>query len=95
MKTPIRIAVAALALAAMGGAAQAQSALKNAKFDPSKLTRENFYDVIVPLAKAEGTVVMYNFAGGWARTWQEGLIKPFEAKYGIKVEYSDVKSDQA
>lgn len=95
MKTPIRIAVAALALAAMAGAADAQSALKNAKFDASKITRENFYDVIVPLAKAEGTVVMYNFAGNFARTWQEGLIKPFEAKYGIKVEYSDVKSDQA
>ena len=38
---------------------------------------------------------MYNFAGNFADTWNDGLIKRFEEKYGIKVVYSDVKGDQA
>jgi ABC-type uncharacterized transport system YnjBCD substrate-binding protein len=90
-----RIATASIALVVLGTTAEAQSPLKNAKFDVTKLTRENFLDVIVPLAKAEGSVVMYNFAGNFAQTWNEGLIRGFEKKYGIKVDYSDVKGDQA
>lgn len=28
------------------------------------MNRENFYDVVAPVAKAEATVTMYEFAGG-------------------------------
>ncbi len=80
---------------AFASCVHAQSPLKNEAEALSKVTRDNFYDVVVPLAKAEGKVVMYNFAGSFGDTWNEGLIKPFEKKYGIKVEYSDVKGDQA
>lgn len=73
----------------------AQSPLKNEAEALAKVNRDNFYDVVVPLAKAEGKVVMYNYAGSFGQTWSDGLIKPFEKKYGIKVEYSDVKGDQA
>lgn len=68
--------------------------MKNLDFDLSKVTRDNFYEIVVPVAKAEGAVTMYNFAGSFADTWKE-LITRFEAKYGIKVAYSDVKGDRA
>lgn len=80
---------------AVATSVHAQSALKNEAEVLSKVNRDNFYDVVVPLAKAEGKVVMYNYAGNFGETWNEGLIKPFEKKYGIKVEYSDVKGGQA
>ncbi len=73
----------------------AEIPFKNPGFDVSKLTRENFYDVIVPLAKKNGPIVMYNFAGTFGSAWTEGLIKPFTEKYGIPVELSDVKGGQA
>ncbi len=95
MKRRTTLALLASTILAFASPANAQSALKNADFDVSKITRDNFYDVVVPLAKAEGRVVMYNFAGSFGQTWNEGLIKPFEKKYGIKVEYSDVKGAQA
>lgn len=91
----VHLLAAALVGAASTHVLAADVPLKNAGFDPATLTRENFYEVLVPLAKAAGPVVMYNFAGSFADTWTEGLIKPFEAKYGIKVEYSDVKGAQA
>ncbi|XUY28951.1 extracellular solute-binding protein [Agrobacterium sp. rho-8.1] len=72
----------------------ADSNMKNLDFDLSKVTRENFYDIVVPAAKAEGSVTMYNFAGSFGDTWKE-LITRFEARYGIRVTYSDVKGEQA
>ncbi len=88
-------ALAALALATTAAPClSADSKMKNLDFDLSKVTRENFYDIVVPAAKAEGHVTMYNFAGSFADTWKE-LINRFETKYGIKVTYSDVKGDQA
>lgn len=88
-------AFAALALATTAAPClSADSNMKNLDFDLSKVTRENFYDIVVPAAKAEGHVTMYNFAGSFADTWKE-LINRFETKYGIKVTYSDVKGDQA
>lgn len=88
-------AVAALALAATAAPClSSDSNMKNPDFDLSKVTRENFYDIVVPAAKAEGSVTMYNFAGSFGDTWKE-LINRFEAKYGIKVAYSDVRGDQA
>lgn len=87
----------ALALATVSLATPAIAAdynLKNLSFDLASLTRDNFYDVLVPLAKAEGSVTMYNFAGSFGDVWKE-LITRFEAEYGVKVEYSDVKGAQA
>lgn len=72
----------------------AESNMKNLTFDLSSVTRDNFYDVVIPAAKAEGAVTMYNFAGSFGDTWKE-LIRRFEETYGIKVNYSDVKGDQA
>lgn len=89
------LALATTALLAIPSLASAQTALKNASPELRKVTRATFYDVVVPLAKAEGKVVMYNFAGSFADTWNDGLIKRFKEKYGIEVVYSDVKGDQA
>ncbi|MUZ71941.1 extracellular solute-binding protein [Agrobacterium vitis] len=89
------LAIAALTLAAsVAPCLGAETNMKNLDFDLSKVTRENFYDIVVPAAKAEGTVTMYNYAGGFGETWKK-LIGMFEAKYGIKVIYSDVNGDQA
>ncbi|MET0173319.1 MAG: extracellular solute-binding protein [Agrobacterium vaccinii] len=89
------LAIAVLALATTAAPClAADTNMKNLDFDLSKVTRENFYDIVVPAAKAEGSVTMYNFAGSFADTWKE-LITSFEAKYGIKVAYSDVNGDQA
>lgn len=89
------LVAAALALATTAASAlAADSNMKNVTFDLASVTRDNFYDIVVPAAKAEGRVTMYNFAGNFGETWKE-LITRFEAKYGIKVDYSDVKGDQA
>ncbi|MCF1435255.1 extracellular solute-binding protein [Agrobacterium vitis] len=89
------LAIAALTLAAsVAPCLSAETNMKNLDFDLSKVTRENFYDIVVPAAKAEGTVTMYNFAGSFADTWKN-LTDSFTAKYGIKVVYSDVNGDQA
>lgn len=89
------LAAAALALTATAvPCLAADTNLKNLDFDLSRVTRENFYEIVIPAAKAEGSLTMYNFAGSFADTWKE-LISRFETKYGIKVAYSDVKGDQA
>lgn len=91
----ILLAAAALALTATAvPCLAADTNLKNLDFDLSRVTRENFYEIVIPAAKAEGSLTMYNFAGSFADTWKE-LISRFETKYGIKVAYSDVKGDQA
>lgn len=56
-------------------------------FDLSTLTADNFYEVIVPLAKKEGTVTFYDFSDSFGPLFNEHLIPEFEAKYGLKVEY--------
>jgi ABC-type uncharacterized transport system YnjBCD substrate-binding protein len=66
-----------------------------ASFDAGKLTRDNFYQTLEPAAKAEGQLVFYNFAGNFDPVWKLGLIPKFEARYGIKVAYSNVRKDQA
>ncbi|CZT37377.1 extracellular solute-binding protein [Rhizobium sp. 9140] len=89
------LAAAVLALTATTAPClAAETNMKNLSFDLSSVMRDNFYEIVVPAAKAEGTVTMYNFAGSFGDTWKE-LIRRFEAKYGIKVSYSDVKGDQA
>ncbi len=75
------------------GVAQAQP-LKPG-FNAAELNRENFYRVLEPVAKQEGKLVLYNFAGNFDPVWKNGLIPRFEARYGIKVEYHNVRKDQA
>ncbi len=72
-----------------------QAQVQVAGFDPVQLSRDNFYKVLEPVAKQEGKVVLYNFAGNFDPVWKSGLIPQFEARYGVKVEYHNVRKDQA
>lgn len=56
-------------------------------FDLGSLSADNFYDVIVPLAKKEGTLTFYDFTDSFGPLFNDRLIPEFEAKYGIRVEY--------
>lgn len=64
-------------------------------FDLGALTADNFYDVIVPLAKKEGTLTFYDFTDSFGPLFNDHLIPEFEAKYGIKVEYVRGEGDTA
>lgn len=87
-------AIAALLLAACaGGLAQAQAHTPG--FDAQALSRDNFYQVLEPVARREGRLVFYNFAGNFDPVWKNGLIPKFEARYGVKVQYHNVRKDQA
>lgn len=56
-------------------------------FDLFALTADNFYDVIVPLAKEEGALTFYDFSDSFGPLFNEHLLPEFETKYGLKVEY--------
>ena len=56
-------------------------------FDLATLTADNFYDVIVPLAKKEGSLTFYDFTDSFGPLFTEHLIPEFEAKYGLTVSY--------
>lgn len=77
----------------MAGAARAQEPAS--AFDADRLTPENFHQVLDPIARREGRLVFYNFAGNFDPVWKEGLIPRFEARFGVKVEYHNVRKDQA
>jgi ABC-type uncharacterized transport system YnjBCD substrate-binding protein len=62
--------------------------------DLKALTPANFYDVLVPLAKAEGQISFYDFGESENVIFAE-IIRRFEAKYRIKVEYHQVDGEQA
>lgn len=65
------------------------------EFDLRSLTSENFYDVIVPLAEKEGSLVFFDFTNSFAPLWTEHIIPLFEEKYGLKVEHHSVDRDLA
>lgn len=69
--------------------------LKNLDFDPAKLTRENFYETLAPIAKQEGELNLYSFAASFPVFWKEAVIPGFEKKYGVRVNFYDVKEDVA
>lgn len=56
-------------------------------FDLTTVNADNFHDVIVPLAKKEGAVTLYDFTDSFGPLFNDHLIPEFEAKYGIKVTY--------
>jgi putative spermidine/putrescine transport system substrate-binding protein len=62
--------------------------------DLKALTIANFYDVLLPAAKAEGQIVFYDFGESEKDLFAE-IIKRFEAKYGVKVDYHQVDGEQA
>lgn len=89
------LATAALLLATWaGGLAPAQAQPQKPGFEAATLTRDNFYQVLEPVARSEGKLVFYNFAGNFDPVWKNGLIPRFEARYGVKVEYHNVRKDQ-
>jgi len=90
-----RVAVLLVLQAFALAGAHAQAPLKYADFDPAALTRDNFYKVLEPVARREGKLMLYNFAGNFDPVWKLGLIPRFEARYGIKVEYRNVRQAQA
>ncbi len=69
--------------------------LKNLDFDPATLTRDNFYEVLAPIAKQEGEINLYSFAASFPAFWKEAVIPGFEEKYGVRVNFYDVKEDVA
>lgn len=71
------------------------AALKPAGFDASTLSRENLYQVLEPVARREGRLVFYNFAGTFDPVWKESLIPRFTQRYGVKVDYHNVRREQA
>ncbi|MCX5496387.1 extracellular solute-binding protein [Kaistia dalseonensis] len=68
---------------------------KHLDFDATTLTRENFYEVLAPIAKQEGEVNLYSFAASFPVFWKEAVIPGFEKKYGVRVNFYDVKEDVA
>ncbi len=62
--------------------------------DLKALTTSNFYDVVVPAAKAQDHIVFYDFGESEKEIFAE-IIRRFETKYGVKVEYHQVDGDQA
>lgn len=64
-------------------------------FDLKTLTPDNFYDVVVPAAKKEGTVVLFDFAASFEPLFRDKLLPAFEAKYGVTVDYQRGQGDAA
>lgn len=97
MKTVIAASIAIL----LGTAAFAAEPVGSDKFntdpgfDLATLTAGNFYDVIVPLAKKEGTLTFYDFTDSFGPLFNEHLLPAFEKKYGLKVEYVRGEGDVA
>lgn len=62
--------------------------------DLKALSTGNFYDVLVPAAKAEGEIVFYDFGESEKELFAE-IIRRFEEKYGVKIDYHQVDGEQA
>lgn len=95
---PIIAALTAVFLASAAHAVEpVGSSTFNTKpdFELSTLTSANFYDVLVPLAKQQGTVTFFDFTDSFGPLFSEHLIPEFEAKYGLKVEYIRGNSEAA
>ena len=54
------------------------------KIDLANLTADNFYDTIVPLAQAEGTVVFFDFTNSFEPLFREQLIPASKANTGSR-----------
>lgn len=63
--------------------------------DLTVLTSENFYDIVVPAAQAEGRVVFFDFAASFEPLFRDKLFPQFEEKYGVAVDYQRGQGDAA
>ncbi|MDE0528635.1 MAG: extracellular solute-binding protein [Truepera sp.] len=66
-----------------------------ANFDLAALTPDNFYDVVVPLAEEQGSLVFFDFTESFGPFFLDTVIPMFEAKYDIDVEHFSVDGNQA
>ncbi|MGL5116606.1 MAG: extracellular solute-binding protein [Beijerinckiaceae bacterium] len=55
----------------------------------------DFEAKLLPVAKAQGGIVFYDFTESFTPLFAENIIPRFEAKYGIKVTYRQVNGEQA
>jgi ABC-type uncharacterized transport system YnjBCD substrate-binding protein len=62
--------------------------------DLKGLTKGNFLETLAPKAKAEGPITFYDFGESEKDLFAE-IIKRFEAKSGLRVEYRQVDGEQA
>lgn len=86
------VAAVVLAVAALQRVpAHADTANASDAFDVRALDRDNFYQVVVPRAQAEGSVDLYSFAPSFPPLWKKIVIPRFEAKYGIKVNFFNTR----
>jgi multiple sugar transport system substrate-binding protein/putative spermidine/putrescine transport system substrate-binding protein len=93
------IGLAALAVGAAVAGLQSISANTHSitaaaadRFDARALNRKDFYRIVVPRARAEGSVDLYSFAPSFPPLWTQVLIPRFEAKYGIKVNFFNTRA---
>ena len=66
-----------------------------ANFDLSALNVDNFYDVLVPLAQEQGSIVFFDFTDSFGPLFLDTVIPRFEEKFGIKVEHFSVDGENA
>jgi putative spermidine/putrescine transport system substrate-binding protein len=66
-----------------------------ANFDLATLEPSNFYEVLEPLAKEQGSIVFYDFTESFTPLFQDNIIPRFQEKYGITVEYFSVDGEQS
>ena len=77
------------------GAAVAFSPVSSASLDMDSLTRDNFYEKVVPQAQQEGELNFFDFSSSLGPIFTEVAIPEFEKKYGIKVNYYQVSGNTA
>jgi ABC-type uncharacterized transport system YnjBCD substrate-binding protein len=63
-------------------------------FDLKSLTTANFYEVLAPVAKKEGTLVFYDFSETH-KAFFDIIRAGFEGKYGVTIDYHQVDGEQA
>ena len=63
-------------------------------FDLKALTTANFYDVLKPVAKQEGSLVFYDFSETHQQFFDQ-IRAGFENKYGVTIEYHQVDGEQS
>ncbi len=67
----------------------------DANFDLAALTTDNFYDVLVPLAKEQESIVFFDFTDSFGPLFLNEVIPRFEEKFGITVEHFSVDGENA
>lgn len=77
------------------GTAMTFSSVSFASIDPDSLTRENFYEKVIPVAQQEGELTFFDYTSSLTPVFTNVAIPEFEKKYNIKVNYYQVNGDTA